>query len=185
MCRAMTAGLESCSSWLLQSISEWKCLVKTHKVLSPDFSVHLVDCQKAGPKIISIHIYKYVCKVINSKYTWVLVSEETKMAKKQIPVFWFPSSFIQRLSVLKAKSLRGNILGQFFCLSEELLVGQETTENCYLVIRKGDSRKPGGPIKVQNHTAWFHKCVLVLLPAIKLKMHFLVAAYHFRDEWKA
>lgn len=75
------------------------------------------------------------------------------MAKKQIPVFWFPSSFIQRLSVLKAISLRGNILGQFFCLSEELLVGQETTENCYLVIRKGDSRKPGGPIKVQNHTA--------------------------------
>lgn len=33
------------------------------------------------------------------------------------------------------------------------IVGQETIENYYLVVRKGDNRKPGGHIKVQNHTA--------------------------------
>lgn len=74
MCRAVIAVLESCSSWLLRSI--WRVL----STLSP--SCILLTVRKKAQNHLYSHIYKYVCKVINNKFTWVLVSEETRMAKK-------------------------------------------------------------------------------------------------------
>lgn len=78
------------------------------------------------------------------------------MAKKQIQISYFLVVLFKDCLFLKQDFKDVIFLGGFFVSMKIYwsgIVGQETIENYYLMVRKADSRKPGGHIKVQNHTA--------------------------------